>query len=197
MKVKAEGRRSQVTRRWRMKRRRRSSSSSSSSQELDRQQEEGLVLRRWLWRRGSRHHLLKPVCRVVCQGETQNFISESTFLSRAVICFSSFQRSLFTDRFCAMTAAFVSTSKTWCMNIIELSFRLSPCSPNVYYYVFPLSVPQCHHCWHSPLSLLSLYILHKHLQARRMLNLNCSWQESKSNESPCKGTVYFNVLLLQ
>lgn len=75
------------------------------------------------------------------------------------------------------------------------SVSLSLFSPNIYYYVFPLAVPQLEYCWHSPLSLLILCILHQHLRVRRMLNLNCSWQESKAIENPCKCNVYFQVLL--
>lgn len=52
----------------------------------------------------------------------------------------------------------------------------------MYDQMFLSSVPQWHYCWQAPLSLLILCILHKHLWARRMLNLNCTWQESNSIE---------------
>lgn len=43
--------------------------------------------------------------------------------------------------------------------------------PNIYYHMFPLSVPQCHHCWHPFLSLLILYMLHKHLLGEKDVEL--------------------------
>lgn len=115
---------------------------------------------------------MRPVCRVVCRGETQNFIAKSTFLSSIVIYFSFFCFPALLTPFVPwlLLQQYSFLGRMWYMDIIKLSLPLSLFGPNIYSF---------YQCWHSPLSLLDLYMLHKQLRVRRkrMLNLNCSWQE--------------------
>lgn len=122
MKVRAEGRISQATRKWRMKRRS-GRSCSTSNQELVKQHAENSVLRRWVWRRGPRHHPVRPLCRVVCQGEKQNFFQLYPVY--------------------ALTATFAAVLKE---NILLRCHAIV--FPHIYSYMVPSSLPQCHHLWH-------------------------------------------------
>lgn len=67
MRVRAEGRRRPLMRRWMRKMR-------SSSLELRRQQEECSALRRPVWRKVFRHRAVRPVCPLMCRGEKQTFL---------------------------------------------------------------------------------------------------------------------------